>query len=197
MKTQLVKKSAQTTARWAGGTTTQLAIFPEGAEYTKFNFIFRMSTATVEVEKSTFTFMPGVTRHLMILEGSLKIDHTDRYKKTMEKYGADVFDGEWPTTAEGKVTDFNLMVREGAEGKLEELFLAEEKSKEIVFDGEWDYFGFYPNAGSIKIDVGTEIFILHEKDFLWIACGDKNNSGKILVSADKRAHCIVARVKLP
>ena len=67
MKITQTKKSEQVSAKWIGGTTTQLAIFPATAEYTKFNFIFRMSTATVEIEESTFTFMPGVTRHLMIL----------------------------------------------------------------------------------------------------------------------------------
>ena len=67
----ITKKEALKTNTWAGGTTTQLAIFPTEAEYTKFNFDFRISYATVEIPASTFTFMPGVTRHLTILKGNL------------------------------------------------------------------------------------------------------------------------------
>src|SRR5687767_165093 len=119
----LTKKPDLKTNNWAGGTTTQLAIFPLEAEYQKFNFDFRISYATVEVEESTFTYMPGVTRNLMILNGSLEIDHIDRYKKHLNKFDIDVFSGEWPTKAKGKVTDFNLMTRGETEGNLESLVL--------------------------------------------------------------------------
>jgi environmental stress-induced protein Ves len=54
---------------WSGGITTQLAIYPKDANYKKQNFQFRISTATVEIEESVFTKLPGVSRKLMILNG--------------------------------------------------------------------------------------------------------------------------------
>lgn len=157
----IVRKKELVTKSWAGGTTTQLFIFPPEAEYTQFNFICRMSYATVEVEESTFTFMPGVTRHLMILKGQLEIDHAGRYKKTLEPFARDIFNGEWPTTAKGKVTDFNLMTRENAKGNLSSLIM--EKGETKRFDlSENRFTGLFVWKG--EIITGKEK--LNEGDFL-------------------------------
>jgi len=59
----------QNTTLWSGGTTTQLCIYPYAATYTGRDFIFRISTATIESEESVFTKLPGYTRILMLLEG--------------------------------------------------------------------------------------------------------------------------------
>lgn len=162
---QLTKKPQLKTATWAGGTTTQLAIFPESATYRQFNFDFRISYATVEVGTSTFTFMPGVTRHLMILKGALEINHTGRYKKHLHKFEQDVFNGEWPTTAKGKVTDFNLMTRGAASGKLESLLLEPDKTHSQMPD-EKDFTGIYILKGTLKITYNKEELLLEEGDFI-------------------------------
>ena len=44
---------------WSGGQTTQLFLSPEGGSYPDRTFDFRLSTATVEVEKSNFTDLTG------------------------------------------------------------------------------------------------------------------------------------------
>lgn len=66
---QLIPKSAQTTSNWSGGTTTQLFIYPPEASYAARNFLFRISTATVETETSTFTDLTGFNRILLLLNG--------------------------------------------------------------------------------------------------------------------------------
>ena len=43
------------TSRWAGGITTQLAIGPAGAQYPNRDFLWRISSAQVELEHSVFT----------------------------------------------------------------------------------------------------------------------------------------------
>ncbi len=74
----IVRRKEQKTAHWSGGTTTQLLISPSHTAYANFDFDYRMSYATVEVPESTFTFMPGVTRHLMVLKGSLFLQRKPR-----------------------------------------------------------------------------------------------------------------------
>lgn len=194
MKFSVSKAKDRTTAQWAGGTTTQLAIFPGKAEYTKFNFLFRISTATVQVPESTFTFMPGVTRHLMILDGTLDIDHKGRYKKHLDKFGYDVFDGEWPTTARGMVTDFNLMVREKAVGKVQALALRDRQEETIEMRSKIKYSGVYLLKGSLRIVSGTNSSDMKTGDFLF--CDHENEAQIMHIQATSYCELILASVEL-
>jgi environmental stress-induced protein Ves len=108
---KLIKKENQTVSKWSGGTTTQLFIYPPEALYTDRDFLFRISTATVETETSTFTSLAGYQRILIILKGALEITHAGQYTKTLNTFDTDLFDGGWETSAKGKVTDFNIMFR--------------------------------------------------------------------------------------
>jgi uncharacterized protein len=114
----IIRKEKQFTTNWTGGTTTELAIFPAGATYAKRDFDFRISTATVETESSTFTSLPNYKRILMILEGALEICHDGQYTKKLNSNDQDLFDGGWHTTAKGKVTDFNIMFSEDRNAQL-------------------------------------------------------------------------------
>ena len=49
---------------WSGGQTTQLFLSPKEGSYPDRTFDFRLSTATVEVEKSDFTDLTGYHRIL-------------------------------------------------------------------------------------------------------------------------------------
>ena len=42
------------TTQWSGGATTQLAIAPKGAVYADRDFLWRLSSATVELDESDF-----------------------------------------------------------------------------------------------------------------------------------------------
>jgi environmental stress-induced protein Ves len=162
----ITKKEALKTNTWAGGTTTQLAIFPTEAEYTKFNFDFRISYATVEIPASTFTFMPGVTRHLTILKGDLIINHIDRYEKHLSKFDTDVFNGEWLTTAKGQVTDFNLMTRGNTKGEVVTLVIAAHSKHAITLENKFTHLGIYLFAGMLNIKIENETINLEEGDFI-------------------------------
>ena len=48
---------------------------PEGGSYPDRTFDFRLSTATVEVEKSNFTDLTGYHRILMPLNASIRLTH--------------------------------------------------------------------------------------------------------------------------
>jgi environmental stress-induced protein Ves len=186
MMAHYIKKSSLTTARWAGGTTTQIFIFPKESEYAKFNFRFRLSTATVEVESSNFTFMPGVTRHLIILDGKLQLFHPARYSLTLNAYDKDVFNGEWPTHAEGKVRDFNLMVREGAFGFCTPIILKQNEEIQQFFKADFSFFYCVKGSGEIqyldqcvKIS-GGDTLIIENSDAVFTLLANNNQYFEII-----------------
>jgi environmental stress-induced protein Ves len=194
MKLTIRKATDLKAARWAGGTTTQLAIYPESSEYTKMNFQFRISRATVEIEESTFTFMPGVKRHLMILDGALFIDHKGRYRKQLDKFGYDIFDGEWPTTAKGKVSDFNLMTRGKSNGKLQALVLNDRKESTLDYGQGTSYSSYFILNGQVRLICGTNAATLSKGDFALLDHEQEDAIVHMQSIAD--SEIIVASVKL-
>lgn len=117
-KMEIITKDQIRTTKWSGGTTSQLYIYPEQASYAERDFLFRISSARVEVAESTFTALPGVNREIMILDGTLDLEHHGKYKKTLKTFHQDSFPGHWHTTSRGKVTDFNLMTKAPNTGSL-------------------------------------------------------------------------------
>ena len=87
MEWKLLTQADQVTTTWSGGTTTQLAIAPEGAVYADRDFLWRLSSAKVELEHSDFTPLPDYNRLISVLHGELDMK-------------------SW-----GMCTDYNLMVR--------------------------------------------------------------------------------------
>lgn len=120
-KIRILRKEEQQTAVWSGGTTTQLAIWPPEAEYALRNFKWRISTARVDGEKSTFTSLPGIHRLLMILEGETRLIHEGHHVIRLVPFEQDSFEGDWSTCSQGRCVDFNLMTAEGCTGCVEAL----------------------------------------------------------------------------
>ncbi|MCH5164026.1 MAG: HutD family protein [Clostridiales bacterium] len=112
MQIKIYSKKDCSTSSWAGGTTTQLWIWPNGGDYASRNFMARISSATVNLEESDFTALPGVTRYITPLSGGFTLNHQDGQTTTMapldEPY---CFDGGAATHCSGKATDFNLMLK--------------------------------------------------------------------------------------
>ncbi|MBL7717604.1 MAG: HutD family protein [Flavipsychrobacter sp.] len=143
----------RTTINWASGTSTEIFIYPSDGNFATRDFIFRISTATVEAEESVFTHFQGITRHLMILKGHLELVHEGRYTRHLQPYDQDTFSGEWATRAKGKVTDFNLILKEGATGSLEHEHL--EAGKTAAFTGTTGYDFIYIASGSARLSNGA------------------------------------------
>lgn len=162
----LLRQAQQTTAQWSGGTSTQLYIFPEGSEYGKHNFRLRISTAAVTDETSTFTSLPGISRQLMILDGTLIIRHADHYTKTLHPFDTDSFDGGWHTTGEGKVTDFNIMTSGDAESLLQCRTVKAGESFITTPSSPSEMIGYYLLEGTAKINMSEDKYTINSKDFL-------------------------------
>lgn len=126
MKWKLLTKDDYVTTNWSGGTTTQLAIAPEGAVYADRDFLWRLSSATVELEHSDFTPLPDYDRLLSVLEGEIKLKIDAAEPVSMAPGRVVAFDGGVPVESWGRCVDFNLMVRKG-KGRG---FVAEERREE-------------------------------------------------------------------
>ena len=101
------------TTRWGGGSTTQIAIVPAASQYADRDFLWRVSSATVELETSDFTSLPDYERFLSTLKGTVRVFHDGGAPLTLTPGNIHRFDGGAATRSEGKCTDFNLMLRKG------------------------------------------------------------------------------------
>ena len=169
----VIRKEQQNTSNWSGGTTTQLAIYPKDALYSEGNFKWRISTAKVNIDESTFTRLPGISRIIMIIDGKLKLEHEGHYKVELSPFEQDSFSGEWNTKSFGKVTDFNLMMNNECTGSLEAILLDENKSINIVLENIKEEFdnisnGFYCVNGEGCILVNNEKINILKGDFFII-----------------------------
>lgn len=113
MEWKLLTRDDYVTTNWSGGTTTQLAIAPEGAVYADRDFFWRLSSATVELEHSDFTPLPDYDRLLAVLEGEIKLKIGQDEPFALAPGRVAAFDGGVPVESWGRCVDFNLMVRKG------------------------------------------------------------------------------------
>lgn len=171
MKINVTRKAQLSSKRWSGGLTTQLAIWPEGADYNARRFDWRMSSAVVEDEMSTFTPLPGIRRLLMIIDGEITIEHDGKPARVMRALaGVDDFDGGAKTISAGRCADFNLMLAAGWHGAIGICAKSGEISR-VAQSGAKEYWrGIYALADevAVKIAVSGEVheLQLNNGDFL-------------------------------
>lgn len=167
MQVQMIHANEHKTSRWAGGETTQLFLFPPDGSYNDQNFLFRISSATVTTETSDFTKLPGIQRKLLVLEGKLRLTHNKNVGKWLAENEQEAFSGDWETKSEGKVIDFNLMMKDGVKGEVQSIQLPpKDKENCIVYLGESKkcFLIFYVYEGQITIEDGYEKKIIKEKE---------------------------------
>lgn len=111
MAVRILSQSDFIETKWSGGTTTQLYIQPDGSNFTDRDFNFRVSCASVDVEESDFTPLPGYVRKLMVLDGILQIHHEGHHSIVLKALEQDHFKGSWNTKSRGKVKDFNVIYK--------------------------------------------------------------------------------------
>ena len=171
MKYQVLKTEDFRTSRWTGGTTTQLAIWPQDSEYLERNFVWRLSTATCEKEESIFSRLPDFNRILVVLSGSVVLAHENVRSARLRELEQDTFDGAYRTKSFGAITDYNLMVRKGNEGSVEVIELSEENRTLAVEDKEQYAMGtqaFYCRDGYATVDISGTMVMLKEGEQLVI-----------------------------
>lgn len=109
----IIRKDKVKKRLWSGGTVDQLFINPEDADIAKKDFIFRVSTATVDVEESLFTFFDNYDRIIMTTDKEFVLVHNDKDEVFLNKYEPHLFYGGDKTQGKGKVNDYNFIMKRG------------------------------------------------------------------------------------
>jgi mannose-6-phosphate isomerase-like protein (cupin superfamily) len=192
---EVIRRNQHKTSNWSGGTTTELYIYPKDAIYSQRDFKWRLSSAKVEVEKSTFTLLPGISRIIMIVEGELILEHEGHHNAILKEAQQDSFSGEWTTTSFGRVTDFNLMITEGYKGKLEEISVKAPEFKDILLHdsiNDVEKFSqvteaFYIVKGDVEMDMLTSGKVnLNEGDLVLITRTEKEIDCKLKIRSSSK-----------
>ena len=156
MEWKLLTREDYVATNWSGGTTTQLAIAPEGAVYADRDFLWRLSSATVELDHSDFTPLPDYNRFLAILDGEikLKIDASEPFPLAPGRVVE--FDGGVPVESWGQCVDFNLMVRKG-KGQGAVVILTNTHTHEKTWSPDPGDLAIYCASGAVRLpDFGVE-----------------------------------------
>ena len=158
---KIIRKEDQRTTSWSGGTTTQLAIFPENADYAARNFCWRISKATMDADFSTFTSLPGYWRLLMATGGQFTLQHENRHTAVLQPYEQDSFDGGWTTRCIGRGEDLNVMLASGWTAGMQCIAVASPTSVTVSADPggavNERFECFYPVCGPIRLRVGDGV----------------------------------------
>lgn len=190
MKIRVITEQNMNTREWSGGKTTEMLIYPGKASYTERDFRFRISSATVEEESSTFTDLPGIERHLVVLDGEIDLQ-IEKQSFHLAAFESIVFQGEDKTSSKGKCTDFNLMLN-GCRGNLE-VFTIDGNKNVAVNPNEMCMF--YTYESSLEIKKEKEVFDVPKKGLL-VAENDMLTVENITLSAKKGARIIGVRIQI-
>lgn len=171
MDLKIVRKNEHITGKWSGGTTTELAIYPPNSLYSNQDFIWRISSATVDSMESDFTVLPLYNRILMVLEGSVELVFDGKDKIQLQKYDQNSFDGGIATKSYGKITDFNLMFKKGAIGSIKTIQLFDNNYTEHfgkIDNSEYESHCFCCYVGKLSFLINHKIIQLEEGDIVVI-----------------------------
>ena len=110
---QILHQNDYKISNWSGGKTIQLAIYPEGCDYADRDFLWRISSATVDLPESDFTALPDYQRYITPIAGEMTLCHDGGARIPVPVGMIHAFDGAADTHSWGRCTDFNLMLRKG------------------------------------------------------------------------------------
>lgn len=111
MNFRVIHKDDVLRGTWSGGTSAQYYICPEDAVMWERNFTFAVSSATVDLEESTFTYYGGCDRVIMSLEKDYTLIHDEDDVYPLHPYEPHAFTGEQVTKSVGTYRDFNLIMK--------------------------------------------------------------------------------------
>lgn len=170
----ILKSGSFQVKKWVGGTTKELFIFPPEARYPDLNFDFRINTATVEIDESEFSRLPGVSRKLMVLSGATTLIHENHHSRKLTRFETDSFEGDWKTTSQGQCTDFNLMTTGKTSGQVRGMEVQEGQTILYNFQDETDWGFLFLHSGRVSIRTGSISEILHSGDLMVVPEGEPN-----------------------
>ena len=125
MKHKVIHAADVIRKRWSGGISSQYYIYPEGADRSTGENAFIVTSATVELEESTFSDYTGFDRVIMSLTGAYDLIHNDQESHHLQPFEPHAFTGEEKTVSKGVYTDCNLIMKRGrCTGEMSSVLLA-------------------------------------------------------------------------
>lgn len=160
--------------------------------------MWRISSATMDIEESTFTHLPGFSRELMVISGETTLEHEGRYKVTIKPFEKDSFMGDWTTKSFGKASDFNLMTSKDCSGSLEVFEVKDKVCLELGTgkSGLSVSQYLYPVGGSIEVQIKDDKFYVDEKDLFTINYLESNEMVKLNIINDSSTMVKVINTKV-
>jgi len=146
---RIIRKEEYKITSWSGGTTTEIYLYPEDGDYSRRQFDYRISTATIEAEESVFTVLPGIERVILSLENKMVLLHGEE-KVVLSPYEPYLFPGNRNTRSRGINRDFNLMMNHGKHGNVEILTISPETS--IILEAENTLYFYADGTKTIGIE---------------------------------------------
>jgi len=198
---KVVRKADYNTRLWSGGTTTELLIYPTKAIYGKDHFKWRLSSAKIDLDESTFTILPNITRIIMTLSGELTLTHDNGTSVFLNPFTKYSFKGDWETKSKGKVIDFNLMMDENCTGDMEVLSLqsnetiivtTECNNTKMLYNNLTEVFFIVNGPIKASTDMG-ETTILYDNDLILINSTQDFLYSKIRFTNYSKNHCKIIR----
>lgn len=153
---------------WSGGTTSEIFLYPEGADYKDKSFEVRISSAVITIDGTPYSDFSGYTRLICPIKGSMDIHHKNHHSIKLDSFEVDRFDGSWLTQSYGQCTDFNLLFSQNWEGEMKKVLAP---AKLPLASGQ--YHGYFSCADKpLEINVKTsrlnESIELNPNNFLLI-----------------------------
>ena len=181
MEKRVYKEENFKKSQWSGGTTTELAIYPDNTQYLNRDFMWRLSSADSDKDESSFTKLPDFDRILMVLEGSVILAHGEERTVELSAMEQDTFDGAVKTKCYGNLKkDYNLIMRKGCKGRMEVIDVEEEgKAVELTpraeaeddgLGGECVSLGFYMEKGYAVVSAEGVTTMVKEGEQMVINC---------------------------
>ena len=122
MSVRIISRKDWILHAWAGGTTAEILLYPQGSQWMKKDFKIRLSTAICIGLDSVFTDFTGFTRFISPKTGILQMDHIlsdgSERKVSLKPFEISEFQGSWKTVSHGAYSDFNLLFDDSFTGEL-------------------------------------------------------------------------------
>ena len=193
MKIRITGQKEQKTSKWSGGTTTELAIFPEESDYAERRFTFLISTAYCREPFSVFTELPDTERLLMPIEGAVTLRHGDGPAIRLSEGESDRFAGGDYTVSSGICRDFNLMLKGGAQGEIRYLTVPAGGTLELHLRGR--FTGLYAVSGAGTV-AGEHAYSLPAAGFCLIERTKEEETGTVLLKAREDSDFVLAEAEV-
>lgn len=155
----VIKKEMLQAAIWDGGKTYEYFIYPPSSTYVQRDFLFRISSATIEKVPSHFTRFENYHRFLVMIDNSLELVRNGK-KERYKKHEIFTFNSNDEIVSSSLGNDFNLMVsNEKLQTKVEILKGNLKTSHQFIFCFALTNMIFYMDNEVTSLNKGDLILI--------------------------------------